>query len=38
MNIKNNFTTWVMTKRWGGKVLISVKPTSYYVYIHIKLK
>ena len=38
MNIKNNFTTWVMTKRWGGKVLISLKPTSYYVYIHIKLK
>jgi len=38
MNIKNNFTTWVMTKRWAGKVLISVKPTSYYVYIHIKLK
>ena len=38
MNIKNNFTTWLMTKRWGGKVLISLKPTSYYVYIHIKLK
>jgi hypothetical protein len=38
MNIKNNFTTWVLNKRWGGKVLISLKPTSYYVYIHIKLK
>jgi hypothetical protein len=38
MNIKNNFTTWLISKRWGGKVLISVKPTSYYVYIHIKLK
>ena len=38
MNIKNNFTTWLLTKKWGSKVLISVKPTSYYVYIHIKLK
>ena len=31
MNIKNNFTTWVMTKRWGGKVLISVKPNSFWL-------
>ncbi len=38
MNIKNNFTTWLLSKKWGGKVLISVKPSSYYVYIHIKLK
>ena len=38
MNIKNNFTTWLLNKKWGSKVLISVKPTSYYVYIHIKLK
>ena len=38
MNVKNNFTTWLLTKKWGSKVLISVKPTSYYVYIHIKLK
>jgi hypothetical protein len=38
MNIKNNFTTWLLTKKWGSRVLISVKPTSYYVYIHIKLK
>ena len=38
MNIKNNFTTWLLTKKWGSKVLISVKPTSYYVHIHIKLK
>jgi hypothetical protein len=38
MNIKNNFTTWLLTKKWGSRVLISVKPTSYYVHIHIKLK
>ena len=38
MNIKNNFTTWLLNKKWGSKVLISVKPTSYYVYMHIKLK
>jgi hypothetical protein len=38
MNIKNNFTTWLLTKKWSSRVLISVKPTSYYVHIHIKLK
>lgn len=38
MNIKNNFTTWVISKRWGGKVLVSVKPQSFWLYIHIKLK
>ena len=38
LNIKNNFTTWVMTKKWGQKVLISVKPHSFWLYVHIKLK
>ncbi len=38
MNIKNNFTTWILTKKWGSKVLISVKPQSFWLYIHIKLK
>jgi hypothetical protein len=37
-NIKNNFTTWVLSKKWGGKVLLSVKPMSFWVYLHIKLK
>ncbi len=37
-NIKNNFTTWLLSKRWGNKVLISVKPMSFWVYLHIKLK
>ena len=38
MNIKNNFTTWVLSKKWGSKVLVSVKPQSFWLYIHIKLK
>lgn len=38
MNIKNNFTTFVVSKKWGGKVLISVKPNSFWLYLHIKLK
>lgn len=37
-NIKNNFTTWLLSKRWGNKVLISVKPMSFWLYLHIKLK
>lgn len=38
MNIKNNFTTWVISKRWGSKVLISVNPQSFWLHIHLKLK
>jgi len=38
MNIKNNFTTYLLSKRWGSKVLISVKSSSFWVYLHIKLK
>jgi hypothetical protein len=37
-NLKNNFITWLLSKNWGSKVLISVKPSSYWLYIHIKLK
>jgi hypothetical protein len=37
-NIKNNFTNWLMNKKWGSKILISVKPESFWLYIHIKLK
>jgi hypothetical protein len=37
-NIKTNFTNWLLTKKWGSKVLISVKPESFWLYIHIKLK
>lgn len=38
MNLKNNFVTWLLSKSWGSKVLISVKPASYWLYIRIKLK
>lgn len=38
LNIKNNFTTYLLSKRWSGKVLISVKPISFWVYLNIKLK
>jgi hypothetical protein len=37
-NIKNNFTNWLMNKKWGSKVLISVKPESFWLYFHLKLK
>lgn len=37
-NIKSNFTSWVMGKSWGSKVLVSIKAGSYWLYIHIKLK
>lgn len=37
-NIKNNFTNWLMTKKWSSKVLISVKPESFWLYIHLKIK
>lgn len=37
-NLKSNFTNWLMSKRWGSKILISVKPESFWLYIHIKLK
>ena len=36
--IKTDFHNWVLTKKWGSKVLISVKPESFWVYINIKLK
>jgi hypothetical protein len=38
MNIKNNFTTWVISKKWGTKVLVSVNPQSFWLWINIKLK
>ena len=38
MNIKTNFTNWLPSKKWGSKVLISVKPQSFWLYIHLKLK
>jgi hypothetical protein len=37
-NLKTNFTNWLMSKKWSSKVLISVKPESFWLYFHIKLK
>jgi hypothetical protein len=38
MNVKNNFTTWLLSKKWSDKILISIKPESFWINIHIKLK
>lgn len=38
LNLKNNFSTWVLSKSWGSKVLISIQPQSFWLNIHIKLK
>lgn len=38
VNIKSSFTKWLYTKKWVNKVLISIKPGGYWVYLHIKLK
>jgi hypothetical protein len=38
MNIKNNFNSWVISKKWGNKVLVSVKPESFWLWINIKIK
>ena len=38
LSIKNKFTSWVLSKKWGSKVLVSVKPESFWLYIHLKLK
>jgi hypothetical protein len=38
INLKGNFTNWLLNKNWGGSVMISVKANSYWLYIHIKLK
>ena len=38
LNIKNNLSTFVLSKKWGSKVLISVKAQSFWLYVHIKIK
>ena len=37
-NLKSNFNTFVLSKKWGGKILVSIKPGSFWLNIHIKLK
>jgi hypothetical protein len=36
--IKNKFSEWVLSKKWGSKILISVQPSSFWLKIHLKLK
>jgi hypothetical protein len=38
MNIKNNFNTWIISKKWVGKILFSINPQSFWLWIHIKIK
>ena len=37
-NLKSNFSTFALSKKWGDKILMSIKPESFWVKIHIKLK
>jgi hypothetical protein len=37
-NIKSNFSTFALSRKWGDKILISIKPESFWIKIHIKLK
>jgi len=37
-NIKTNFNNWIFSKKWSEYVLINIKPSSYWVWINIKLK
>ncbi len=38
MNIKNNFVTWLLSRRWGGKVLVNVTADSFWTYLNVKIK
>lgn len=37
-SIKSNLNDWILSKKWSDKVLFSVKPDKFWLYIHIKLK
>ncbi len=37
-NLKSNFVNWMAGRKWAGKVLMSIKAGSYWIWIHIKLK
>jgi hypothetical protein len=37
-NLKSNFSTFALSKKWGDKILMSIKPESFWLKIHIKLK
>ncbi len=37
-DIKNKFSTFIGSKKWANKVLVSVKPEAFWLYLNIKLK
>jgi len=37
-NLKQNFKTWLSKYRWSDKIVVSVKPSNYWVYFSIKIK
>jgi hypothetical protein len=37
-NVKANLKTFLMKYKWSEKILISVAPSKFWVYIQIKLK
>lgn len=38
LRIKNDFSVFVGKHRWASKVLVSVKPQSFWLYLNIKIK
>lgn len=38
MNVKSNFNTWIISRKWGTKILVGIKPQSFWLWINIKLK
>ena len=37
-NVKGNLKTFLMKYRWSEKILISIQPNKFWIYIQIKLK
>lgn len=38
VEVKNNFSQWILSKKWGSKVLVNVKAQSFWLYLNIKIK
>lgn len=38
LKTKSDFSNWVIDKKWGTKVLVSINPKSFWLNIHLKLK
>jgi hypothetical protein len=37
-SLKNNFNTWILSKKWGNLVLSNIKTKSFWIYLSLKLK